>query len=248
MDGEITKETPILFSGPMVRAILEGRKTQTRRVITCANSYVDGGPEPKKLWDDFDLDRAWVDPGPSPAGNEGPYLKAPRPMYWDEAARAGGKATDESVHRIYPRVWKGDRFWVKETFDGTKLGNGSTLVSYRASGDKPVTDYGKWRPSIFMPRWASRIDLAVENVRPERLQDITQKDSLAEGINYPRYYNSPSSGPVKTENPPSFFFQKLWDSINAKRGLPWELNPWVWVYTFRVVEGGENATHQNPVV
>jgi hypothetical protein len=99
---EPVREHPTLFSAPMVRAILEGRKTQTRRIVTRSRSLVDGGPWPKDAWEELDFANAWVDPGPSPAGNRGPYLKAPRPK-WD------------SVHRVYPRWWSGDRLWCKET-------------------------------------------------------------------------------------------------------------------------------------
>jgi hypothetical protein len=80
----------------------------------------------------------------------------------------------------------------------------------------------KWRPSIFMPRWASRITLDVTAVRVERLQEITDADCIAEG------YDHFAGWGARQE-----WYRKLWDGLNAKRGLGWDVNPWVWVVTFQ---------------
>jgi hypothetical protein len=156
----MTAEHPILFSTPMVRAILEGRKTQTRRVVSRANSLIDGSTPKGTWWNDLDFDEAWVDPGPSPAGNRGPYLKVPYPGL-------------SSVHRIYPRRWAGDRLWVKETFQRT-----CSRTIYKADTELHL----KWTPSIFMHRVLSRINLEVTSVRVERVQEITEMDHEAEGL------------------------------------------------------------------
>jgi len=224
---------PILFSAPMVRAILndEDSKTQTRRVVSPKNSLVNGSPpcmrsDPEIIcaWPNLDFSKAWVDRGPSPAGNPGPYLKVP-----------GG---DDSAHRVYSRVQPGDRLWVKETFRADRAEppeeeDDPTFVLYRADltnrqerEERRLVRLGpqlaaahRWTPSIFMPRWASRITLEVTEVRAQRLQQIDVGDALREGV----------AGPCILDN-----FQRLWDSINGERpGCSWVDNPWVWAITFR---------------
>lgn len=99
---------------------------------------------------------------------------------------------------------------------------------YRADN---LQDYEKltWKPSIHMPRWASRITLEVTGVRVERVRDITEDDARAEGAN-----QDPIDGPEQGGSYKLGFWD-IWDSINAKRGFGWEVNPWVWVYEFKRV-------------
>jgi len=187
---EHPKEHGLLFRPDMVRAYLAGQKGMTRRVITRRNSYVDGGPAYKKIWDELQFDNAWIDHGPSPAGNAGPYLKVPRP--WIE----NGKQVDESVHRVYPRHQVGDTIWGRE---GWAVGRGYDGVpprdlpgpsksgfrinmAYRADPETEWEGRGVWRPSIFMPRWLARIVTPIVAVRPERVWDISEEDAVAEGV------------------------------------------------------------------
>jgi hypothetical protein len=196
-------DTPLLFRGEMIRALLDGKKTVTRRIINKRNSLVDG-LSPKGWWNGLDFTRAWIDPGPSPSGNDGPYLKVPR--------IADG---DEYVHRVYPRLWAYDRIWVKETFAPNAFTGGRPC--YRASFvPEPHVETPKWKPSIFMPRSASRLTLEVVSVRPERVQDITEDDARAEGVS------------SREE------FESLWTKINGKTA-PWASNPWCWRLAFRIV-------------
>lgn len=239
----MTAEKPILFSGSMVRAILDGTKNQTRRVVVPSNSFMDGIPAKKTVWSELKLDRGWIDPGPSPAGNLGPYIKAPRP--WVNV----GSPVDETIHRIYSRLWTGIRLWVKETHvlentdrplsdrpwksEAGEFGN-YTVPHYRASEPEPHIlppnwndldtddDRTRWRPSIFMPRWASRITLEITSVRPERLQDITAAAAALEG-----FYVDRDAAATKAA------FRECWDSLNEKRGFGWDSNPWVWVVVFK---------------
>jgi hypothetical protein len=216
-------EYPMLFSAAMVRAILAGAKTQTRRCIMPRNSLVNGSgacmradPEILSAWPNLDFGQAWIDAGPSPAGNPGPYLKAPGP--------------DDSAHRVYSRIQPGDELWVRETWCAPDPGN----VVYRADMSdaaraeekairRVVSGCVPWRPSIFMPRWASRITLKITSVRAERLQDISALAVRAEGVESQR--DITSYVPL---------FHELWDSINGKRaGCSWADNPWVWVLSFK---------------
>lgn len=228
------RERPILFSAPMVKAILAGTKTQTRRVVSDATSR--GNVKPSRC----DLSRAFVDPGPSPAGNPGPYLKAPVVKPEDVGI----------VERIYPPYFVGDRLWVRESWNigrpaltsGPNAGagfvpkwlpnDGMTVEQYRdhyddhklvyaASWDGP--DVPPMRPSIHMHRWASRITLEITDVRVERLNAITSADARAEGC-------VPSLRESETDA-----FHNLWDSINASRGYSWESNPWVYAISFHRV-------------
>lgn len=215
------KERPILFSGPMVRAILEGRKTQTRRVVK---------PQPEFVWG---------------SGNNGEaHVRYP-----------GGTQPDPWIKCPYGQV--GDRLWVRETWGtferyGIPVDRDLDKLAYRADGGAFVPDMG-WKPSIHMPRWASRLTLEIVSVRVERLQDISVGDALAEGIRCPDCgYTARDSGihldhaicinkwlqASKAEDvgwhPAIEEFSELWDSINGEGS--WNANPWVWVVEFKVVQ------------
>jgi hypothetical protein len=184
------KELPIIFNGWSVGAILDGRKTMTRRVIKHKHQIKMNCPYGRTgdhLW----VRETWIDDV-----TEGHYLD--------------GTPSGEEHHKIYYKV------------DDT----------ITIPGLRPC-----WRPSIYMPRWASRITLEIIGVRVERVQDITAKDVEKEGINIVAKLPHPL---VKVKNPERLIkmiaqdeFKKLWDSINAKRGYPWESNPPVWVIEFK---------------
>ena len=146
------KERPILMSTPMVRAILEGRKTQTRRIVKC--QFVEK-----------------TDPGVAPY-----WRILDHPNKHD----GGGTPIGPHVIGMCPYGQPGDRLWVRETFSamGDKTQH-AYPVFYKA--DRP-SDTGGWTPSIHMPRWASRILLEVTNIRVERLNDISADDAMAEGM------------------------------------------------------------------
>lgn len=188
-------EKPILFSGPMVRAILEGRKVQTRRVIT---------PQPKVVH----------------------AIYPDRSIETNCIFRAGDQ-------RIHPRYPVGTRLWVRETWFSTP--DKQSLIWYAADGDFD----GVRRPSIFMPRKFSRINLLVTGVRCQRLQAITEEDAVAEGAEpWPFDPEQPmTSGELGAVCPYRGGFAVLWDDINTDRGFTWLSNPWVWAYTFqRILE------------
>lgn len=221
-------ERPILFSGPMVRAILAGTKTQTRRLVTDATTQ--GNWKASEL----DLSTAWVDPGPSPVGNPGPYLKA-RPT---RAAMIAHEwpPDDDVMDRLYPRWFPGDRLWVRETWTAPRRATGEheqDRVLYRADslwdGCGPGDLGFDWSPSIFMPRWASRLTLEITAVRVQRLQEISDEDAAAEGAALHPGSFPLVDGPRRSLH--GHAFADLWDAINAKRA-PWASNPWVWALTF----------------
>ena len=181
------KERPILFSTEMVKAILEGRKTQTRRVLRDTTEHRGEQYNPA-------------------------YIER-----WKN---------DEGWAKICPYGKVGDRLWVRETFcDDCIQDPVPHRVCYKANREnQPASDFcTKWKPSIFMPRWASRITLEITNIRVERVQDIGVKDALAEGVKY--------DVSVRGGDPVSRY-QDLWDSINGEK-YPWSSNPWVWVIEFK---------------
>lgn len=200
------KERPIIFSTPMVRAILEGRKTQTRRVIKLK---------------------------PHSTGHEGHA-----PFYDKYTARwvftAGWGLAVEQRHIKCPYGWIGDRLWVRETWTDLWVSDWDVGdIVYKASCPEGVS-IARWKPSIHMPRWASRILLELTDVRVERLQEIRHTDIWAEGIGDctdPEYGRTPYHYGRDKAN-----FEHLWDSLNAKRGLGWGSNPWVWALTFKRLE------------
>lgn len=211
------KARPILFSAEMVRALLDGRKTQTRRALK--SQPLDILP--------MEGDKA---------GREWIILEEREPQPKGKVIRC----------RFGVR---GDLLWVRETYrehDSTDQ-NGRT-VEYRA--DRP--EYVKrnddpsainWRPSIHMPRWASRLTLRITNIRVERLQDISEEDAIAEGVEFetadPPFYYVPGVWPhsitaVEIEDGAVRSYGKLWNHINGAGA--WEANPWVWAITFDVIK------------
>lgn len=189
----MTTERPILFSAPMVRALLAGTKTQTRRAVKPTPRRVDGGV---------------------------PYHDAPT---WAHAEP--GSAV---VRCPYGR--RGDRLYVRETWAAPHSMDGhtprfmprDTRVHYAATEDR---DGLLWRPSIHMPRWASRITLEVTEVRVERLQAISEADARAEGFEL---------GAPPCTDAPIRWYRHLWDQINGAGA--WDANPWVWAVSFRVIQ------------
>lgn len=200
------KESPILFNTEMVRAVLDGRKTQTRRVIK---------PQP----DMHKRRHRWA------------YVMHHNRLQW---GRAPWPKTDPmnfivEQERKCPYGGIGDRLWVRETWCPPCDG-GSGQIYYKEHQEKlpePFCLYpGKWKPSIFMPRWASRINLEITDVRVEQVQEISETDAMAEGT---KAYK----GTIDIDKMYRRSFQDLWDSINKDRGFGWDTNPWVWVVGFK---------------
>ena len=218
-------ERPILFSGPMVRAILEGRKTQTRRIAVTKRSGIDfigGGPKDGPDWND---PACWG----FEDGNTG--------LWW--ALRG-----DEQCNQLpCPYGSIGDRLWVRETHlawwkldeanpDGPRVF--SHVAAYAADGYE-LEPGEKWIPSIHMLRAASRITLEITGVRAERLQSISESDARAEGVTIADHHmRGYCAGAYRT--PSIRAFHDLWDSLNAARGHGWDANQWVWVVEFRRIE------------
>jgi len=230
------KERPILFSAPMVRAILEGRKTVTRREIK---------PRMRSADCQFELHQ-------QPDGSW-------RPMHTFDESCMDDQGTEHPI--VCPYGKPGDRLWVRETWycdhfevmrgpylkpddlDIDEARDDGTLV-YAADGLTPYeADQPVWKPSIHMPRWVSRILLEITDVRVERLQDISEKQALAEGIvgvafrpddGWPictGYMVGPDDGKTGLQTTAANAFAGLWDSV----GGDWAANPWVWVIEFKKV-------------
>jgi hypothetical protein len=212
MTATATREKPILFSSPMVKAILDGRKTQTRRIMKPQPEHFEQYPH----W-------RWTTPQLRKDGL-GPFAI-------DSGDRPG----------IFGKYVPGETLWVRETW-GPRTEQGKPVesrhyVKYRADfiDDSPPADgmdwhtyEDKWRPSIFMPRWASRITLELTDVHVERLQDISEDDAKREGV--------PASLMASTHR---IGFFNLWNSIHGCNAD--ESNPWVWVLSFRNSKGAADA-------
>ncbi|MEA3534254.1 hypothetical protein [Rhizobium sp. CC-YZS058] len=214
-------DRPILFSAPMVRALLDGRKTQTRRTLKFQ-------PAPE-----ISIVRTTIRPDDA------------EPFHSFERRSLYGNYAGE----IEVRIKRGDRLWVKETHaivprtayrmsEGVQQtlrpGDDHDAAVYAASWEhsKP----GRWRPSIHQPRWASRLTLTVTDVRVERLQDISEIDAIAEGCG--QYSSSTKlSRPFNSDWKGSYRegYAELWNQINGAGA--WEANPWVAAYTFTVHHG-----------
>lgn len=211
------KSTPILFSAPMVRALLDGRKTQTRRVVkpqppldTVRARY---GHDDRKSWCCF-----------SNTGGAPTYIGCPY-----------GQPGDRLVVKETFRVWKDEETLFTGQLAHVEEDRKERIkarTEYRASSHDSQSD--GWRPSIFMPLWLSRLTLETVSVRVERVQEISEEDARAEGVEI--------TGLARWPNAWSRAYAQLWDSINGqpRKGKPdvsWASNCWVWALTFRKLEG-----------
>ncbi|HAU3358221.1 TPA: hypothetical protein JDL67_000799 [Salmonella enterica subsp. salamae] len=219
------KERGMIFNAEMVRAILDGRKTQTRRPFNWKR-------QPTMEMAERDDGSLWP---------------------WAEDCERGG-----DIWFACPFGEVGDRIWVRETYQGplfdyeqmeSYLEDSSKFEKpdfcvYRADG-KPAPEFYDaddnlhcgWRPSIHMPRWASRILLEITNVRVERLNDISEEDAAAEGVGQLRggFWKHYQPGWTQHQLSARGSFVTLWKSIYGADS--WQANPWVWVIEFKRVEG-----------
>lgn len=235
------KERPILFSGAMVCALLDGRKTQTRRIVKLPHNNPLGQWEP--------ITFGGENGGRTASGETVPL-------------QGGIWHTRTGDCLMSPHGQPGDRLWVRETAkcgfrsEQPPQNKGCIGVDYQAGGGL-MRDYAidrqedfpwfpsrshnvdgttRWAPAIHMPRWASRITLEVTGVRVERLQEISTEDCIAEGMSSTLREHDAC---VNLRDD----YRQLWDSLNAERGYGWDINPWVWAVEFKRIEtsGGGNA-------
>ena len=232
------KERPILFNGEMVNAVLEDRKTHTRRIIKDVPMdiiHID------RSIMDWPLSGVWKD-------------EEKKKFFLDIQTDVDDYSTEE----LKPRLGKaGDQLWVRENFNiyyhstGDLLPRGKGIpktqppeshVVYAADWDDPEPNPWPMYPSIHMPRWASRIDLLIKNVRVERIQSISEKDAKSEGISSVNFYPDEGfplctgymvgsdDGKTVLRTTAKEAFRSLWISINGQES--WNANPWVWAYEF----------------
>jgi len=216
-------ERPILFSAEMVRAILKGDKTQTRRAIKPVPTFNGGGAchDADALQQDY-VEPYWVFPETCKYG-------APGDLLWvRETFCAHWGAPPHDAPQSY-RIVTGDELPPIKQESGDlyqPVPSDIMTVWYGAQGDKPF--HMAWRPSSYMPRWASRITLRITDVRVERLQDISEDDARAEGWPGPI---TETGFPIAS---PLAWFANVWTSINSAG--TWDANPWVWALTFERVK------------
>lgn len=200
------KERPIIFSGPMVWAILEGRKTQTRRIAKEFNMLnLDG------------ILKRFPNQQECPYGEPGDrlWVRETHRYWWPDWEDPGShpcrcryKADDAIID--LPVGWdEGNQFFTPEDADLDK-------------------EPHKWRPSIYMPRWASRITLEITGVRVERLQEISEADAWKEGFPDPDGKNKEYTDRAR------YWYRTVWEDINGSDS--WHANPWVWVLEFKRVK------------
>lgn len=204
---------PIIFSTPMVQAILDGKKTMTRRAIK------------------YDF--------------ESVYSAASQQGIMDKVCQYGELPSDAiewyAKNIAKPKYQPGDVLWVRETW--AKRIHSDNRYYYKADNNLGAIfnrEDDKWRPSIFMPREAARLFLKVTSVKVERLQDITEEDAIAEGMN-----KTLVDGVVFISAKGNFHV--FWDSLNIKRGYVWDTNPWVFVYEFERISKEEALLKESEV-
>lgn len=239
----MTSERPILFSSPMVRAILAGQKTQARRLVGLDTLHRSNTPG-------YD----WTWRGQAPVRSIAQQRRHPGGCWQD--------VSNERLMSLCPFGTPGDRLWVRETWSPDhrdvypcistvyRADCGFTdeearehrHCNYERTGERHFECLAcagfRWRPSIFMKRRDSRLTLEVTSVRVERLQDIDGHGAKAEGLRLPECGCEPCrmSATMCTADQGAYAeeFWHLWDAINSKRA-PWASNPWVWVVSFKRV-------------
>lgn len=206
---------PMLFSTLMVQAVLEGRKTKTRRLKGLQNIDVKAT--------EIIANNGWPKQGNFTARFQFKNIETDGVEAWE-------------VTNVLKSPCKvGDIIWVRETWRPIEQDFGNPRYEYKATEKINITD--KWKPSLFMPKEACRLFLEVTDIRVERLNDISQEDAKAEGV-----YPAPHRCPGWVNELKSFTdcykcsFKLLWNSINGKSGHQWDKNEWVWVITFKPVE------------
>lgn len=204
------KERPMIFNAEMVRAILDGRKTQTRRIVSDRHlNLIDVGSQIGECY-------------PLECGID--------------------HENSQSYYREHCPFGKpGDRIWVRETWARYNVDQDSHDMAYRATTPEDWPEEGRWRPSIHMPRWASRITLEITGVGVQRLHSISPNDASREGL-----IKLPATGRYCLNQGDQYFggashdarevFSWLWESIYGAES--WQANPWVWVIEFKRIEGG----------
>lgn len=223
----MVKERPIIFSAEMVRAILDGRKSQTRRVVR-----------------------------PQPPADTAGFFQCDEPEWWMDHGPVYtlDNLAGRTEFRC-PYGQPGDRLWVRETFWGASCSCQDQCGEYRSywgryieyaeqrseegwkDGDQYSGCYMRRRPAIHMPRWASRITLEITNVRVERVRDISEEDAEAEGLWRGRarrhlwWLNATHCRLFEPFRSHTAAFAELWSSIHGPDS--WSANPWVWVIAFR---------------
>lgn len=233
---------PIIFSGPMIRALLGGAKTQTRRVLKLPKKTHSGGPiyEHPKMggWAATTIGGG----GCFTIAKDGERMPVPEvPAIWHQT-------TGTCIALPYV---VGDLLYVREAWARTSVAPivetiDRPWVVYRECDNQ--TDYGgPWKPSIHMPREFSRITLKVTGVKVERVQDISEEDAKAEGVRLMRdgggtFVGREGPGRMVTPWPTAKeAFADLWDSINADRGYGWLANPWVVCVSFEVIKANVDS-------
>lgn len=240
------RERPILFSAPMVRAIIDGRKTMTRRIVLShghrGQPLIGDHADQIKYWRRGEQDpRRWVACDGLTIGHIYCPYGEPGDRLWVRETWAVGACADSlSPRELHPGTWLHDN-------------GGLWYPANNTAPTHPISPRGKTRVSIHMPGWASRILLEVTSVRVERLQDISEEDAKAEGVTAGRipacgdhpeligYVLGHDDGKCLLYPNAREAFAKGWDAINGERA-PWASNPFCWVISFRRVEG----THGTP--
>ena len=258
------RERPILFAGEMVREVLADRKTQTRRVVKTipllgahVGVKVRGSGSPGNVVYLTDQGLMWRPYGgmPAPVPYPTPGLCCPYGQPGDLLCVRETFAIDDYRYLTGPLPKEQPADVIRcdvDPFDAQ-----AAMLYYRADGEccEQIPECqcrmdGRdrfWRPSIHMPRWASRLTLRVTDVRVERVQDISPADIRAEGVELPPepslvgkldpHYASEISDYGDFADNARRRWRELWDSINGKRGFGWDVNPWVWAVTFEPIDG-----------
>jgi hypothetical protein len=208
----MSKDRPIIFSAPMVRALLEGRKTMTRRVLSRLN-------------------------GKGAIAEFGPSTTDGYQWHFRDSHARWNDIRDARLFELLP-ISVGDRLWVREAWRASSAHDDlpprdipvGDAIEYSADPERVVT--GRNRPGMFLPRWASRLTLIVKGVKVERLHDISLQDVRAEGCEVRQMWLFGADAKGRQEIGANAF-RGLWESINGAES--WSLNPWVTAISFRVI-------------